>query len=95
MTNDHHCLHEAEIATLRSESMDVRQDIADMRGDIREILVCLKGNGKEGLMTRMALAEQRGESRTWLGRTILGAGIVAIAYVIKDAAVWVAKSMGG
>lgn len=66
-----------------------------MRVDIREILVCLKGNGKEGLMTRMALVEKQGEGRTWLSRTILGAGIVSMVYVLKDAALWVAKAMGG
>jgi hypothetical protein len=92
---EHHCLHEAEIATLRSESKDVKQDISDMRVDIKEILACIKGNGKQGLMTRMALLEQHGESRKWLVRTIGGAAIVSMAYVLKDAVLWVIKTAGG
>lgn len=92
---EHHCLHEAEIATLRSESTDVRQDISDIRTDLKEILACIKGNGKEGLMTRMALVEKNRSDQTWLTRTVQGGAILAIIYVIKDATLWAIRSMGG
>jgi len=51
------CKYDIDIAVMRERQEEMRDRQEEIRLDIKEILVALKGNGKEGLCTRMTLAE--------------------------------------
>jgi hypothetical protein len=73
---DHFCLHESEIAVLKMKLESIENGVDD-------ILVTLKGNGKPGICTEVALLRDR---QTWIWVALSGTGsiLVGIAgYILR------------
>lgn len=73
---NHACTHEADIATLLSESRATRSDVAD----IKKCLIT--GNGVPAMTVRMARVEQITGAAVWF------AGVVIVALLGLVVAIW-------
>lgn len=70
---------EAQIQGRQRECDQRHQEISEslnaIKGDLKDIKTCLKGNGAQGLTTRVALLEDDAADNRWLRRTKIGAWI--------------------
>lgn len=72
----HECKHEADVATLLSESKATRSDVA-------EIKKCLiTGNGVPAMTVRVAKLEQIAAGLIWVTTAVVGSflGILVVAF---------------
>ena len=86
MAEEHKCLHEIDLAVLSVHQESVTQDIAEIKDDMKKILACIQGNGKKGILTRLALLEQiksMSPRKTAIVGTGSAASLVAIFEFIK------------
>jgi hypothetical protein len=58
MADEHKCLHEVDLAVLSLNQEAATKDINEIKNDIKKLLECMQGNGKKGILTRLALLEQ-------------------------------------
>lgn len=81
---DHPCRHEGEIAEIRSDLKHACEEMKATREDMREFFNTLKGNGKPGLITEVALIKQR-QGLIWAAISSAGTGVVGIiGWLIKE-----------
>lgn len=82
---EHQCKHEAEIAGLSAEVRHACKELKAAREDMREFFNTLKGNGKPGLITEVALIKQR-QGLIWAAISSAGTGVLGIiGWLIKEA----------
>lgn len=63
---------------------DVERNVADLRKDMEQVIHCLYGNGKEGMITKMAKMNQK-LSIMWMGMLAAGGLMTAaLAYLVRD-----------
>lgn len=55
MSDDHHCLHEGDIAGLCKDMVSVKESM-------QRVEKCILGNGNEGLMSRMSVIESNAKN---------------------------------
>lgn len=72
---------------------------ASIHTDLTDIKTCLKGNGAQGLTTRVALLEEEAKDQKWLRRTKIGAwisvGVACTSYVVPRMVEVIGAAFGG
>ncbi len=75
---DHKCEHEGHIATILERTKNTDDTLDIICRDLKSMRETLNGNGKEGLVTRVALVKQSmGRVWWWLGG--ISMAILAVA----------------
>ncbi len=71
MVDEHECKHEVDLALLQSDTTEIKTDV-------KTIVECIRGNGKQGLITDVALQKQSIMRLWW----IVSAFILPIAFLV-------------
>lgn len=80
---DHTCIHEVDLALMAARQVAMQNEQQEQGRDIKDILNVLKGNGKPGLCTDVALIKQK-QSWMWAGVGATGTGVLGlIGWTIK------------
>jgi hypothetical protein len=81
--SEHYCIHETDMAVMSERQKQMQDEQGEQGADIKAILEILKGNGKPGICTDVALLKQK-QNWMWAGIGASSTGVFGIfCWIVK------------